>query len=191
MKRLLLLLVCWTCLFANAQERMKFKGISMGDNITEFVGKLEQQGYQTIINLKSMVVMRGEFAGEEEADIIIQSSGENTVNKVAVMLSLSDSWSLIKSEYLEFKQILIDKYGLPGIVDETFLNPYYEGDGYEIQAFNKDKATYATSFDNPNGSIMLAILPFQNKIALNVVYTDKVNQHTDEEQKNNARYNDL
>jgi hypothetical protein len=53
-----------------------------------------------------------------------------------------DSWDDAVSLYEQKCQIITTKYGSPVFINETFYEPYYLGDGYEIQALEKDKCEY-------------------------------------------------
>ncbi len=80
------------------------------------------------------------------------------------------SWHSLKSEYNSFKDSYNDKYG-KGRSYEYFSDPYYEGDGYELQALRLEKCTYITFYETQEGNIMLKI---GDDKAVQVHYEDKL-----------------
>jgi hypothetical protein len=54
-----------------------------------------------------------------------------------------------RETYNEMKEMLIQKYGQPMEDFHFFSSPYYEGDGYEDQAFRLGKATFSTYWKHP------------------------------------------
>ena len=72
------------------------------------------------------------------------------------MLPIETSWSTIKSNYFEIKNQFQLKYNT-GKSYEFFTKPYFEGDGYEMQAIGADKCTYSTFWKPEFGHITLSI----------------------------------
>ena len=189
MKKILLTL-CTVLIvaFTQAQEHMTFKDISMNCNLTTFVSKLEAKGYKTILVEDNAAALSGNFAGKDNCTIMILSTTSSKfVWKVVVDFPEHDSWSSLKSEYKSFKESYSQKYGTPKSY-EFFSKPYYDGDGYELQALRVEKCTFASFFETPSGNIMLEIN--KNK-CVRVTYEDAINVEIKSREKEQAVSNDI
>ena len=80
--------------------------------------------------------------------IYINTPISKKVWKFAVYLPAQTSWYSIKNQYQAKLSTLKDKYGEPKSSYENFINPYYEGDGYEMSAVTLDKVNYSAFWDN-------------------------------------------
>lgn len=189
MKKILLTL-CTLLIVAltQAQEHMTFKDISMDCNLTTFVSKLKAKGYTTTLIQEDAAVLSGSFAGKDDCTIVVLcTSVSKLVWKVGVIFPKRTSWSSLKSEYNSFKESYTQKYGSPKSY-EFFSDPYYEGDGYELQAIGLDKCTYASFFSTPLGGIILKI---DSDKCVSVSYEDEINVKIKRSEEENAISNDI
>lgn len=72
-----------------------------------------------------------------------------------------DKLSVPVSEYNEINEILLSTYGQPTTIQRDFTGGYKDGDGREVEAIKKHKATLITSWVRPNG----------NDVTLRIMYT--------------------
>ena len=72
-----------------------------------------------------------------------------------------DKLSVPVSQYNEINEILLSTYGQPTTVQRDFTGGYKDGDGREVEAIKKHKATLITSWVRPNG----------NDVSLRIMYT--------------------
>lgn len=167
------------------KEHIKFKGIDIDGNIDDFIKKMEDNGFTFEKLLTDNVVkMKGKFMGKSCDLLIIHSIESKEVWKVTVYFKEKESWYDLKKEYLDTKNLFVEKYGVPKSHYEFFSEPYYEGDGYELQAIEKDKCTYRTFFYIGVGYIAIGIGP---GCCLRISYEDFINSNKDEiERKSNA-----
>ena len=128
MNKIITTILLLTLVFiANAQNsHLTFKGIEIDGACSEFVAKLEKEGYTVILQNGDAVILSGKFAGEE-VNVVVPSSPGEIVWKVAVFFEETDSWMKLKYDYDNFKKALTEKYG-EGKSYEFFKAPYYEGD---------------------------------------------------------------
>lgn len=175
--------------FCFAQEHLTFKGIPIDGTLTEFVSKLEGEGYTlSFYNDEGYAcMMNGSFAGITNCQIfIISSRYSHTVWKVAVYFPEQNSWYSLKSRYNEYKTSLIQKYGEPEEDYHFFTQPYYEGDGYELSALRGDKCTYIAFFSVPEGNMAIEMKSKQYNAGQVVIsYEDILNTQVkiDEQQR--------
>ena len=145
---LLLLLVATTL---TAQNHLTFKDIPITGTRATMNSKLVNLGY----TLGSNDVLTGSFGGYS-VEILPVTTQSNVVWKVIVAFPDKTSWHDLTSIYNDLKEALNIKYGQAKYY-EFFREPYYLGDGYEMQALKNDKAVYVGFYELPLGTIVLKI----------------------------------
>jgi len=184
---IILLLLFSFSTFAQS-EHLKFRDIELNGSITDFIQKLEKLGYSVKTNLNDIYLLEGDFIGKTCEVIVVSSKKTKTVWKVKVNLPEGKSWYSLKSEYNSVKEQLTKKYGKPKDTYEFFSKPYYEGDGYELQALKKDKCTYYSYWEFENGIISLDMSTDCN---LSINYEDKINVAIKKKEKDEQIQDDL
>lgn len=152
MKRYLLLFALLLPLVSYAQSEnlfddghLTFKGLSLSGSLDSFVASLVGQGYVLKESQSDGALLKGSFASESGCTIVVMTTKKtHKVYGVGVSFEEKTSWSSLKSQYRDYKSMLYAKYGEPSKHLERFYNPYYEGDGYEMQALRMDKCTYTS-----------------------------------------------
>lgn len=152
MKKILLVVALFLSLSLSAQEHLEFRGIPIDGHLNSFVSKMKSIGYTVHEEDGNVVVMKGKFTNKDVLLAVIASVKTHIVWKVSVLFDEASSWSSLKSDYLEYKELFTNKYGMPRSY-EFFSKPYYEGDGFELQALRNEKCTYASFFENSVGYI--------------------------------------
>lgn len=163
-----------------AQEHLDFRGVPIDGHLDDFVTKMEGMGYTVKQRDGEIVMMTGQFTNNNVELWIVSSRQTKTVWKVVVDFSKNSSWSSLKNSYFEYKNLYTKKYGSNNKAFEFFSKPYYEGDGYELQALRGEKCTYATFFLAENGTITVALTKFEN---LQIRYEDKTNADKSSKEK--------
>ena len=188
MKKLVLLFAAMlmsTMLFA--QEHLDFRGIPIDGHIDEFISKMKELGYKMADKIDGIAIMEGKFTNKNVNLFIVYTQETNTVWKVAVFFDKATSWSSIKSDYREYKELYEKKYGA-GRSYEFFSDPYYEGDGYELQAIRKEKCRYMTFFDCATGGIIVEI---DNSERLLISYEDDINAKLDKKERTSSALDEI
>lgn len=200
-KLLFIMLLIFSCC-ANAQEvqrfesplkntnngHLTFRDIPIDGSINDFVSNLNKIGYVKTKDLKNCVVLSGEFAGRDCEIFILYTEKTNIVWKVAVFLPEKSSWYTIESDYKYFKDQYIAKYGRPNDSYEFFSDPYYKGDGYEMQAVKVDKCNYYSYWNTDSGTIVVAI---GSSCQVILSYEDKINSEINTKEKRESVLNDI
>lgn len=166
---LLFLLFVSTSLFS--QTHMTFKNIPISGKTNLFAQELIKTGYKLIEYGDNTASLSGNFVNEDCEIYVIGSKKSNTTWKVTAYLPKETNWYRIKSKYFELKEQYQKKYG-EGISYEFFKTPYYEGDGYEMQALYLEKCIYSTFFYTDFGIISITITEFQQ---IAIAYEDATN----------------
>lgn len=168
------------------EQHLTFKGIPIDGTLQEVVSKLESQNFILKKQYDTKAVLEGTFANEKCQLLLATTPKSKKVYTILVLFEESDSWYSLKSDYNKLKEQLKQKYKVKPDVVEKFYDPYYEGDGYELQAFRKNKGFYISTFELENGEIGLYIAS-----EVRLQYTDKINSEINESEENAKTYDDL
>lgn len=172
-----------------AQEHIDFKGIPLEGDLDSYVSKMKEAGYNFIkIVDGDIALMEGKFTGKDAQIYISATPKTKTVCRVFVFLEKHTSWTSLKNEYFKYKDLYKQKYGEDSESFEFFKDPYYEGDGYELQAVGLDKCNYATFYNTDKGTIAIEIASTK---AILIGYEDKININLFKEEKTSEALNDI
>lgn len=196
MKRYLLFFALLLSLVSYAQSEslfedghITFKGLSLSGPLDCFVTSLVGQGYVLKESQSNGALLKGGFASESDCTIVVLTTKiTHEVYGVCVSFEKKSSWSSLKTQYREYKSMLSAKYGEPSKHLERFDNPYYEGDGYEMQALRMDKCTYTSLYEVPNGTIMLLM---SDDGGLVIYYVDKTGSDLNDREERQKAMSDL
>lgn len=169
------------------EEHLEFKGIEITGTIDNVIEKLKKAGYTLAEKDEDGAVLDGTFANEDCQLLVSLTPKTKKVYSISVFFNKKDSWYSLKADYKELKQSLKNKYDIRPDDDEFFIDPYYEGDGYELQALRLSKCIYRSKYELNDGEITLAIL--SNRIVL--IYEDKKGDEINEREKSQNAYDDL
>jgi hypothetical protein len=122
--------------------------------------------------LDNGAIMDGKVGYNEVEVFIFTTPKSKKIFRLAVYFPKKNTWSSLKSNYLDLLSILSSKYGEPTSSYESFSNPYYEGDGYEMSAVGLEKVNYLAYWSNINNlAIAIEISKFsQVKILYDNVF---------------------
>lgn len=169
-RKLLLLSIFIFCLSLGAQEHLRFKGIPIMGNVSEFALKLKNIGYTLLDSSDNMYFLTGSFAGFDNVTIAVLGTPQtNTAYKVAVFFEEKETFSSLETQYRSLLKSYSDKYGNPEKSYDFFIDPYYKGDGYELQALRNDKCRYISFFTIDKGYLSVEISKMQKVV---VYYED-------------------
>lgn len=162
----------------------EFMGIKVDGNINDVVEKFKQKGLKVITNINSIgVTMKGLVANKETELIIQNCPTSKIVWKFAVYLPEKTTWYSLKSEYQEYLDLLIKKYGEPKDKFDSFSSPYEEGDGYEMSAVSLEKCNYAAYWTKKDG-LSIEISKWKQ---VKINYENPVNSALDTKEKDEIK----
>lgn len=181
--------MCFVYIVVQSQNNhIDFKGISVNGHIDKFVNELKKQGFTEDYRSNGDVVMKGEFTGKDALVFILSTKKTKTVWKVSVYVDEDASWERLKSDYYEYVKLYTTKYGAPSDHFEFFMKPYYEGDGYELQALEKEKCFYSSYFHIEKGTISVNITRTGN---VSLTYEDGINAAIMKGEKQSSALDDI
>lgn len=172
-----------------AQEHMTFQGIPIDGSLDSMITKLEGKGFKRDKHVydDNTAIMTGTFTGKEGTLVICATPKTNVVWKIAVFFEKKDSWYSLESDYKEYKEAYTTKYGKPKKHYEFFSDPYYEGDGYELQACRLGKCHYLSIWELNTGTIGVNI----SNGYLSLGYEDEQNRTLSENEEKNSVMDDI
>lgn len=189
-----IVVVLGICLLGNplyaqeSQKHIEFRGIPVSGNLNTFVGKLGGLGYKVAERSDNAVLMEGKFTGKDVEIIVFSSKKTKTVWKVLVRFDKATSWSSLKYDYEYYKSAFTKKYGNPETSYEFFSDPYYEGDGYELQAVRVEKCHYV-SFYNTEGGVVYIEMDKSERLCVH--YEDSVGTEKQKKERDEAVIDDI
>ena len=163
------------------EKHLNFMGIEIDGRLENFIEKLECKDFTLQTKLKTEAVFVGKFTGKSAKLFIYSTPKTRTVYRVIVAFDNFDNatWSLLESQYLDTKHLLIKKYGEPISVNEEFFNDYVDGDRQKLYELQMGRCEYRSSFVDykSGGLILVAMLSMDSSTGpcVSVAYSDKIN----------------
>lgn len=182
MKKILtiIILLAFFAVTASAQTgHLEFMGIPITGTPIQMGQKLKAKGFTFKGNLDEDIrEYTGKFAGNNVS--LYVASQNNNVWKIVVDYIRSNSFTTLKSAYNKMVTQFTLKYGDPMGHFEYFKDPYYEGDGFELQALKLQKCCYFTGWSLEKGNISVTISAIPS-ILISYEDLDGVNKKQDNE----------
>ncbi len=151
------------------------------------VRKLTNIGYKLSEQDNESAMFEGNFVNESCLVLVSTTPKSKEVYRISVLFEKQNNWYTLKSDYKELKSLLKTKYNVKPNSRESFIDPYYEGDGYELSATSNGKCFYFSTYKLDNGEITLAIL--DRRIIID--YEDNIGNSLNEQEENNKALDDL
>lgn len=137
-------------LLTSVAQSQTFDGVKIDGKLSNAIMAYRTKGYVLQQSEETFAVMSGKVAGNKIELYIFTTPKTHVVCQVKVYLPKQTSWSAIKREYQMFVDLFAEKHGRPDNSYNTFKNPYYEGDGYEMTAVSTGNTLYGSFWLNRN-----------------------------------------
>lgn len=157
---------------------MKFMGIEMNCAVDIAMLDLEKKGFEIIDIRKEGYIMSGKFIDRNALVTLHATPKTNLLYRANIFFNEHTSWYSLKSEFLEVVKYYKAKYKSISS-SRTFIDPYYEGDGYELQGVSMDKCFYYERFEAEGGKISIEISDMRR---VQIRYEDKNNAKKNEQE---------
>lgn len=139
-----------------------YNGIEIGKSLNETKANLLAKGFIPLKESTNISVSYYKYInGKKNKVHVVYTPITKVVWKLMVSVDEATSWMDTKNKYIKYEDILSKKYGEAYKSEINFELPYYDGDGYEIQAIHLDKAEIYTLFSCDKGLVMLEIESFE------------------------------
>ena len=157
---------------------MKFMGIEMNCAVDIAMLDLEKKGFEIIDIRKEGYIMSGKFIDRNALVTLHATPKTNLLYRANIFFNEHTSWYSLKSEFLEVVKYYKAKYKSISS-SRTFIDPYFEGDGYELQGVSMDKCFYYERFQAEGGKISIEISDMKR---VQIRYEDKNNAKKNEQE---------
>lgn len=157
---------------------MKFMGIEMNCAVDIAMLDLEKKGFEIIDIRKEGYIMSGKFIDRNALVTLHATPKTNLLYRANIFFNEHTSWYSLKSEFLEVVKYYKAKYKSISS-SRTFIDPYYEGDGYGLQGVSMDKCFYYERFEAEGGKISIEISDMKR---VQIRYEDKNNAKKNEQE---------
>jgi hypothetical protein len=177
--------ICLSLVTLFSAQAQVFNGVKIDGNVQTVINQFKEKGF--ILNtptgaLDNIKTMKGMLSGQLVELVIISTPKTKLAAKIVVYLPELKSWNSLISSYNKYLELLTQKYGNPSQTIENWIKPYYEGDGYEIQALENEKAIYRTFWNRINNlNILLEISKYKE---IHIAYENDKNMDLAMAEKN-------
>ncbi len=150
-----------------------FLGIKPSGSKAITINQFKAKGFWVDGDETNMLTpMKGRLNGQTIEINIVYSPISKTVCRFSIYLPELPSLNLLKTEYEKYVDVFTTKYGAASQKNEFFKDPYYDGDGYELQALENDKAIFTTYWFLNGISLAVEISKFK---MINIKYENDAN----------------
>jgi hypothetical protein len=181
--------ICLLLITLFSAQAQVFNGVKIDGKVDSVINQFKEKGYEIREADESpadVTLMTGMLSYQKVKLYIVSTPKTKLACRVILCFPEDDSWFSLKSSYKKYLELLTQKYGKPDKNFNSWREPYYEGDGYEIQALEKDKVTYSAYWLNKN-NLNVGITINRDK-QIQFIYENTINSEleTSEEQEKNS-----
>jgi hypothetical protein len=176
MKKLLFIVAMMLHMTSNSQS---YNGIKVGQSLEITKAAVLAKGFKFIKkHTENSYTYQKKINGLLVKLHLVVTPNSNVVWKFLVYVDENTSWYDSKKSYINMMDILSKKYGAPSNTLVEWENPYYEGDGYEMQAIYLNKCKMLTFFNDEEGNfITLDIGAFTVDKTIIMIHYENKNAH--------------
>lgn len=161
-----------------SKTHIKFMGIELNNAVDIAMLDLQKKGFELLDIRKEGYALSGKFMNRKATIMLHATPKSNNIYKVSIFFDEEKSWYGLKSEFLNIVKSYRAKYKC---IDSgrTFLEPYYEGDSFELQGVVKDKCCYFDKYLTEGGTIYIEISDLK---CIKIQYKDSSNSKLNEKE---------
>jgi len=164
--------------YSQSSKHLVFKGVPLDGTLSEYVSKMEQEGFTNAGTENGTAVLSGEFAGYKDCIVGVSTlKQKDLVYKIAVIFPKKDTWSTLSGNYFDLKYMLAEKYGKPSDVVEKFdSSSPPRDDSDKMFKVKFDNCKYFSLWKTDKGEIQLSIQHESvTRCYVLLSYSDKIN----------------
>lgn len=157
-------------------EHLTFKGVPIDGKLSEYVLKMQKNGFTHVSTKDGLALLKGEFAAYKDCVIGVTTLNQkDLVSKISVVFPECKTWSSLSGNYFSLKEMLNEKYGKPSESLEEFQNYEPEDDGSKMSAVQLESCKYYSIYNTDKGRIELSISGSIHGCFVLLAYFDKIN----------------
>lgn len=126
----------------NSLIAQKFNGVELNQNYQIVINQFIAKGWVQTQKESQYTTLKGKILNEEVSLTIYSTLTSRKTRKIVLFYLSQTSWNGALSLYNKKVETITEKYGKQSNIYEEFYDPYYLGDGYELQAFDHDKCQW-------------------------------------------------
>lgn len=126
----------------NSLIAQKFSGVELNQNYQIVINQFIAKGWVQTQKEAQYTSLKGKILNEEVSLTIYSTLTSRKVRKIVLFYLSETSWNGALSLYNRKVETITAKYGKESNIYEEFYEPYYLGDGYELQALDHDKCQW-------------------------------------------------
>jgi hypothetical protein len=126
----------------NSLIAQKFSGVELNQNYQIVINQFIAKGWVQTQKEAQYTTLKGKILNEEVSLTIYATLTSRKVRKIVLFYLSETSWNGALSLYNRKVETITAKYGKESNIYEEFYDPYYLGDGYELQALDHDKCQW-------------------------------------------------
>jgi hypothetical protein len=162
---------------SDSSTHLTFKGVPLDGTLDQYVARMKQKEFTLLRTENGIATLQGEFAGYKDCYLNVSTlKQKDLVHKIEVFFPSANTWSTLLENYLDLKQMLLEKYGK--LYDEAEkchdLSPDDE-DRVKILAVRMDRCKYYSIWKFDKGEIQLLIGHTNRETFVKLAYIDKTN----------------
>jgi len=187
MKKLLFILFAIISMAASNVNAQSISGVPISGDFNIAVQNFKNKGFILKKTIEEGAILKGKMGINQVELFIFKTPITKKFYKAVVYMEEESGWYSLKRTYNKFVDLFVEKYGTYTGYLETFQDPYYEGDGYEVSALTQEKLDWFTYWQNqPNLYLMVQISKYKQ---VKIVYENNklTDLATDEYKKLNSR----
>lgn len=162
----------------DSDAHLTFKGVPIDGTLSEYVSKMEKNGFTHIGTEDGVAMLKGDFAAYKDCIVGVATlEQKDLVSRITVLFPEYDTWSPLSSNYFTLKEMLTEKYGEPSDCVEKFQTDFKpKDDNSKMHEVIMNRCKYYTTYETEKGSIQLSIEP-DGVISgfVMLAYYDKIN----------------
>lgn len=161
-----------------SKTHIKFMGIELNNAVDLAMLDLQKKGFELLDIRKEGYAMSGKFMNRNAIITLHATPESNHIYMVNIFFDEEESWFDLKYEFLNIVKSYRVKYKCISS-SRSFFEPYYEGDGFELQGVEKDKCCYFDKYETEGGIIYIEISDLKR---VSIKYKDSFNSKLNEKE---------
>ena len=182
MKRVITIIAAFLLVFTSTaqttqKQHLKFKGVPIEGNFSEFVMNLVQKGFQQISMSADNAILVGNFMAVPGVTVVVwPNPASKAVSSVNAFIPAGENWPEIKASYYNTVKTYTEKYGAPSEHEERFTTNPENNDYLRKVALREGRCIYFSLWKVEGGVIRVSLTCIDFQYYVRCEYLDEQNE---------------
>ena len=140
------LLLC-ALLISTVSFGQNFDNIEIGKPTSEVVKALTKKGFKFAVKNNNTQLYTGRLSNNELVTVYITSTPKSSIVWRMIVETDTEKFNIAKLYYDSYADNFTSLFGKPSYNVKEFIDPYKDGDGKELEAFQNYKANWVANWD--------------------------------------------